>query len=115
MTTPHKAWEEEEREAWKNELERNPHTLETIPNYWIERMREAWEEGNLKGERRRIILQAQEEGRAAMLEEVTQALIKRFDTLEGTDPDKSTENWRNYKFIRNNIRQILQALRTKPE
>ena len=41
--------------------------------------------------------------------EILGMLIKKFNDLENADPDQSTENWRNYKFIRNTIVDTLSA------
>lgn len=41
------------------------------------------------------------------IRENMEGLCKKFDDLEFSDPNKSTENWRNYKFIRNNIRDFF--------
>ncbi|MES2408782.1 MAG: hypothetical protein V4509_00595 [Patescibacteria group bacterium] len=47
---------------------------------------------------------------SAERQNILEILLKRFDYLESVDPDKSTDNWKNYKFIRNNIRDLLKTL-----
>lgn len=44
---------------------------------------------------------------------IVQKLLKHFNDLESKDTDDSMNNWRNYKFIRNNIVDCLQD--TKPK
>jgi len=39
---------------------------------------------------------------------IEKKLMRGFDELENNDIDKSMEQWKNYKFIRNNIRDILK-------
>ena len=39
---------------------------------------------------------------------ILQKLLKHFNDLESKDTDDSMNNWRNYKFIRNNIVDCLQ-------
>lgn len=41
--------------------------------------------------------------------EIEKSLLKGFDKLETNDPDTSVKNWINYKFIRNNIRDIIRS------
>ena len=53
------------------------------------------------------IRQAVEEER----ERVRKALMKKFNELEHLDPNTSTEQWRNYKGIRNNINDTLDDLK----
>ena len=40
-------------------------------------------------------------------------LLKHFNDLESKDTDDSMNNWRNYKFIRNNIVDCLQDTNPK--
>lgn len=39
---------------------------------------------------------------------IVEKLLKHFNNLEMNDTDDSMKNWRNYKFIRNNIVDCLQ-------
>lgn len=45
--------------------------------------------------------------RLSTLEELEKALLSQFDKLEAVDTDTSMEQWKNYKFIRNNIRDVI--------
>ena len=42
--------------------------------------------------------------------ELMEGLTNLFDRLESNDPDTSMENWKNYKFIRNNIRDFISTI-----
>jgi len=44
---------------------------------------------------------------------ILQKLLKHFNDLESKDTDDSMNNWRNYKFIRNNIVDCLQDTNPK--
>lgn len=55
-----------------------------------------------------FINQIRADDEKAIREEDMKVLIKIFDDLEIKDPDTSTENWKNYKFIRNNIRDYYK-------
>lgn len=44
---------------------------------------------------------------------IVEKLLKHFDKLEHNDTNDSMENWRNYKFIRNNIVDCLQDTNPK--
>ena len=44
---------------------------------------------------------------------IVEKLLKHFDKLEHNDTNDSMENWRNYKFIRNNISDCLQDTNPK--
>jgi len=44
------------------------------------------------------------------VKEMEKKLMQHFDSLENADLDTSTEQWKNYKFIRNNIRDVLNSV-----
>ncbi len=44
---------------------------------------------------------------------IVEMLLKHFNKLEHNDTNDSMENWRNYKFIRNNIVDCLQDTNPK--
>ncbi len=84
-------WQQKEREKWNKNIEKlNDIGLamfgDSICDYWIK------------------VMQAREE---EIREKISKELCDKFDKLESADADKSGEQWRNYKFIRNNIRDIL--------
>ncbi len=43
--------------------------------------------------------------------EIESKLLRHFDNLELNDIDDSMQNWRNYKFIRNNIVDCLEEVK----
>lgn len=41
---------------------------------------------------------------------VQNVLTDKWDKIESQDPDQSTEKWRSYKHIRNNIRESIKEI-----
>lgn len=41
---------------------------------------------------------------------VQNVLTDKWDKIESQDPDQSTEKWRGYKHIRNNIRDTIKEI-----
>lgn len=51
------------------------------------------------------------ENKDKILEEVKEKLLRHFNDLEMVDSNSSFVQWRNYKFIRNNIVDVINSIK----